>query len=65
MRSDRSILEKIADVAKIASDAAVHALEPERPGVRPDGPVTFGHRAKKLAKNPPSRQPRRRQAGIR
>jgi hypothetical protein len=70
MRSDRSILEKIADTARdivrIASDAADHALGPEqRPAVRPHDPVTFRHRAKKLAKSPPDSQPRRRQAGIR
>ncbi|MGC2811192.1 MAG: hypothetical protein WA303_12525 [Bradyrhizobium sp.] len=69
MRSDRSILAKIADTArdivKIASDAADHALEPERPAARQDDPVTFSRTPKKLPKNPPRSLPRRRQAGIR
>jgi hypothetical protein len=69
MRSDRSILEKIADTArdivKIASDAADHALEPERPAARPDHAVRVSHRPKKLSKNPPDSLPGRRQAEIR
>ena len=69
MRSDKSILEKIADtardIASIASDAANHALEPERPPVRLDDPVTLRHRPRKKSKNPPDSPPRRRQAGIR
>ena len=69
MRSDRSILEKIADTAsnivKIASDAADHALEPERPAARLDDPVTSRHRPKKLSKHPPDSLPRRRQARTR
>jgi hypothetical protein len=64
MHSDRSILEKIADTArgivKIASDAADHGLESERPAVRLDDPVTLRQRPKKLSKNPPGSLPRRR-----
>ena len=55
MRSDRSILAKIADTArdivKIASDAADRALEPERPPLQGrSDPVPFSaHGPKKRA----------------
>ena len=69
MRSNRSILEKIADTAsnivKIASDAADHALEQERPAARLDDPVTSRHRSKKMSKHPSDSLPRRRQARTR
>ena len=69
MRSDRSILEKIADTAsnivKIASDAADHALEPERPTAGLDDPVISRHRPKKLSTHPSDGLPRRRQARTR
>jgi hypothetical protein len=69
MRSDRSMLGKIADTARnivrIASNAADRALEPERPPARQEDPVPFRHTAKKRSKNPPESLPRRRQAGIR
>jgi hypothetical protein len=60
MRSNRSILEKIADtargIAKIASDAADRALEPERPADR----RAFARRSNR--QNVASPQPRSRSA---
>jgi hypothetical protein len=69
MRSDRSMLGKIADTARnivrIAANAADHALEPERPAATQEDPVTVRHTAKKRSKNLPESLARKRQAGIR